>query len=84
MATIAGRPPGRARRWTGFALLMLPVVALTCVPLYARDEPRFVDVPFFYWYQLAWVGLSVLCMAIAALLIPTNPTRRTTDDGGPT
>jgi hypothetical protein len=77
--------PGRARRWTGVALLLLPVVGLACVPLYARDEPRLLDVPFFYWYQLAWVGLSMVCMAGAALLIPTNPTdrHRTTNHGGP-
>ena len=88
MATIAGRPPSRPRRWTGVALLLLPVVGLACVPLYARDGPRLFDVPFFYWYQLAWVGLSMVCMAGAAYLIPTNPTdpanpHRTTDHGGP-
>jgi len=82
MATITDRPPGRRRLRTGVALLLLPVVALACVPLYARDEPRLLEVPFFYWYQLAWVGLSMACMAGAAYLIPMNP-RRTNNHGGP-
>jgi hypothetical protein len=71
----------RRRRWTGVALLLLPVVGLACVPLYARDEPRLLEVPFFYWYQLAWVGLSMACMAGAAHLMPMNP-RRTDNHGG--
>jgi len=88
VATNTDRPPGSARRWTAVALLVLPVLALACVPLYARDGPRLLDVPFFYWYQLAWVALSIVCMAGAALLIPTpstHPTNphRTAQPGGP-
>lgn len=88
MATKTGGPPGRARRWTGVTLLVIPVLALACVPLYARDGPRLLDVPFFYWYQLVWVALSIVCMAGAALLIPTPPTNptyshRTAEPGGP-
>jgi hypothetical protein len=79
-------------------LLLLPVLALASVPLYARDGPRLLDVPFFYWYQLAWVALSIACMAGAALLIPVPPSnltyprrtpehrtpeRRTPEPGGP-
>ena len=60
---------GRPRRWSGVALLLLPVVGLVWVPWYARDEPRLFDVPFFYWYQLVWVGLCIACMAGAALLL---------------
>lgn len=88
MATRTGRPPGSTRRWMGGVLLLLPVLALACVPLYARDAPRLLDVPFFYWYQLAWVALSIVCMAGAALLIPAPPTKptyphRTAEPGGP-
>ncbi|WP_328993273.1 DUF3311 domain-containing protein [Kribbella sp. NBC_01245] len=60
---------GRARRRAGVLLLLLPVAGLVWVPLYARDEPRLFGVPFFYWYQLAWVGLCIACMAGAALLL---------------
>lgn len=47
------------------AFLAAPVVALLWVPSYARAEPHLVGVPFFYWYQLLWVPLSVLCMIAA-------------------
>ena len=88
MATRTGSPPGRVRRWTGVTVLVIPVLALACVPLYARDGPRLLDVPFFYWYQLAWVVLSIVCMAGAALLNPKPPTNqtdshRTAEPGGP-
>lgn len=60
---------GRVRRWAAVSLLLLPVLGLTWVPAYARDEPRLFDVPFFYWFQLAWVGLCIACMAGAAVLL---------------
>ncbi|MGW4029581.1 DUF3311 domain-containing protein [Streptomyces sp. NPDC004838] len=49
-----------ARRVAAGFCLVAPVVALLWVPWYAQDRPRLVGVPFFYWYQLAWVpGCSV-------------------------
>jgi len=67
----------RGRTATAVALLLLPVVGLIWVPAYAREEPRLLDVPFFYWYQLAWVGVCMVCMAVAALLLPSP------ESGGP-
>ncbi len=73
----------RTRRGLGVTLLLLPVVALSSVPIYARDGPRLFEIPFFYWYQIAWVALSMVCMAAAALLIPIDPrTHRTHDSEG--
>lgn len=54
------------------ALLLLPVLGLSVVPLYDRVEPRLMEVPFFYWYQLAWLPLGVACMAAAAVLLPLS------------
>jgi hypothetical protein len=45
-----------SRGW--YALLALPFAGLLWPPLYVRDEPRLGGVPFFYWYQFAWVVLS--------------------------
>jgi hypothetical protein len=39
------------------------------VPFYAGDGPSLAGVPFFYWYQMLWVPLSVLLMFIAYLLL---------------
>ena len=67
----------RGRRLLAVAVLLLPVAGLGWVPLYAREDPTLLDVPFFYWYQLAWVGVCMVCMAVAALLLPSP------DPGGP-
>lgn len=65
---VPSRRRGRPR--LAAALLLVPVLGLFAVPLYDRDGPRLLEVPFFYWYQLAWIPLSVVCMAAAALLLP--------------
>jgi hypothetical protein len=48
--------------------LAAPFVALLWVPFYAGG-PSLAGVPFFYWYQMLWVPLSVLLMFIAYLLL---------------
>ena len=50
-------------------LRSLPVLALLCVPWYARSTPRLAGVEFFYWYQFAWVPGSVVCMLVAWLVL---------------
>lgn len=56
------------RRALAAALLVLPVVALLAVPLYDRTDPTLGGVPFFFWYQLAWVPLTALLLAVASQL----------------
>jgi Protein of unknown function (DUF3311) len=41
-------------------LLLLPYLGLLWVPLYNRMEPTLFGFPFFYWYQLVWVPVTVL------------------------
>ena len=41
-------------------LLVLPLVATLFPPLYNEIDPRLFDIPFFYWYQLAAIAVSVL------------------------
>jgi uncharacterized membrane protein len=43
------------------ALLVLGIVLPLVVPIYARDEPRLIGLPFFYWYQM-------LCVVVCAVL----------------
>lgn len=45
-------------------LLLIPLLVLY-VPLYNRIEPQLFGFPFFYWFQLAWIFVS---MAITALV----------------
>jgi hypothetical protein len=53
---------GRARRdsraW--YLLLLLPLAGTLVPTLYNTEDPTLAGIPFFYWYQLLWVPLSVL------------------------
>ena len=74
------RPPGAPASSTARAersdhshwnwLLVIPLLATLYPPLYNRLEPLLFDIPFFYWYQLAAIGLSVV-----VTLIVYNKTR---------
>ena len=61
------------RRALAGMLLVLPVLALLAVPVYNRTDPALAGVPFFYWYQLAWVPLTALLLAVASRLLRTPP-----------
>ncbi len=43
-----------------WVLLLLPFVGLLAVPLYDRVNPALFGIPFFYWYQLAWVPVTAV------------------------
>ncbi|MGX1850468.1 DUF3311 domain-containing protein [Streptomyces sp. NBC_01456] len=40
--------------------LIAPFVAMLWVSSYARIEPTLIGIPFFYWYQMAWVLISTV------------------------
>ena len=53
-------PPGpREARWTW--LLVIPLIGTLIPPIYNTRDPELFGVPFFYWYQMLWIPLSVLC-----------------------
>jgi hypothetical protein len=60
-----GRPE-RVRARTGFIfrpvnlLLLLPFVGLLIPAFYNKVTPRLGGMPFFYWYQLVWIPISVV------------------------
>ncbi|MFC1417337.1 DUF3311 domain-containing protein [Streptacidiphilus cavernicola] len=69
-------------------LLAAPFVALLWVGSYSRLDPAFIGVPFFYWYQLAWVVLSAVFTGAAYLLFRREETARAAvraaaEGGGP-
>ena len=54
-----GRPAGRrSRLW--YLLLVAPFVGLLWLPLYAKADPELFGIPFFYWYQFAWVPVTAV------------------------
>jgi hypothetical protein len=52
--------PHTRSTYAWYLLLLPPFVGLLWVPFYNSLEPRIGGVPFFYWYQFAWIGVSVL------------------------
>ena len=50
-----------SRAW--YWLLLVPLIGLLIPPIYNQSDPEFIGIPFFYWYQLAWVPLSVMVTA---------------------
>ncbi len=49
--------------------LIIPFVAMLWVNSFTRTSPEFIGIPFFYWYQLAWVLGSSALTGIAYALI---------------
>ncbi|MBT2439054.1 DUF3311 domain-containing protein [Streptomyces sp. ISL-36] len=45
--------------------LFAPFVSMLWVSSYAKVEPTFIGIPFFYWYQMAWVLISTALTMIA-------------------
>jgi hypothetical protein len=59
--------PVRAVPWARL-LLLAPVIAMLWVSSYNRVEPMIIGVPFFYWYQLAWILLSAVIIGFVYLV----------------
>ena len=57
--------------------MLLPFAGTLYPPLYNHADPELFGLPFFYWYQLAWVLLTAGLLGIAVVA-----TREDADDGG--
>ncbi len=42
-------------------LLLIPLVGTLVPSFYNSRTPAIGGMPFFYWYQLAWIPISVAC-----------------------
>jgi uncharacterized membrane protein len=65
----AGPPVVTLPRVLAGVCLIIPFVALLWVNSYSRLTPRFIGIPFFYWYQMAWVPVSALLTFGAYVLV---------------
>ncbi|THC52453.1 DUF3311 domain-containing protein [Streptomyces sp. A1499] len=45
--------------------LVAPFVAMLWVGSYAKVDPTFIGIPFFYWYQMLWVVISTALTMVA-------------------
>jgi Protein of unknown function (DUF3311) len=53
-----GRQKGSHQRNWWYLLFLVQFAGILWPPLYNRAEPAVLGVPFFYWFQLAWVIVS--------------------------
>ena len=65
MPKISARPLG----WLQVLLLAVPCVAVLVVPFFNRVEPQLWGIPFFYWWQLLWVPLSGVFIALVYRMV---------------
>jgi hypothetical protein len=45
-------------------LLLVPMLLVIWPPLYNKVEPRLFGIPFFYWFQLVVIPISVVCTVL--------------------
>jgi hypothetical protein len=55
---------GRVRVRVWYLLLVVPMVGTLIPPIYNTKDPTLIGIPFFYWYLMLWVPVTVVCMAI--------------------
>jgi hypothetical protein len=65
----AGLPLVTPARVVIAVCLVAPFVALLWVGSYAKVDPTFIGIPFFYWYQMAWVVGCAVLIGVAYVLI---------------
>ena len=62
--------------------LLAPFVAMLWVGSYAKTDPTFIGIPFFYWYQMLWVLISTLLTMTAYKLWQRDQRARASQKGG--
>jgi Protein of unknown function (DUF3311) len=55
--------PARPVAWARL-LLLIPFIAVLWVPFYNSADPAWAGIPFFYWYQLLWIIVGAVIIAV--------------------
>ncbi len=70
-------PQNRHDRWSWWYLLfIIQFVAVLWPPFYNKTEPAIGGMPFFYWYQLAWVIIAAILTAIVYFVTEAQANNR--------
>jgi Protein of unknown function (DUF3311) len=65
--------PKTGLRWSNWNLLLILPLLMLITPWFNTDEPRLFGLPFFYWYQFAFVPLGVLCVGLVYMKTKDEP-----------
>jgi len=49
-------------------LLLVPFIVLLYPPFYNFDQPEFIGIPFYYWFQLLWIIITAIITAVLYVL----------------
>jgi len=60
------------RAW--YLLLIVPLVGVLIPTIYNTRDPELAGIPFFYWYQMLWIPLSV-CITVLVYVKTREPGR---------
>lgn len=60
-------PKPKRHAWIWHLLLLAPFVGTLWVPFYNAIDPRLAGIPYFYWYQFAWIGVSAAVTTVVYL-----------------
>jgi hypothetical protein len=60
-------------RRAAYLLLVLPFIGTLVPPLYNHARPALFGMPFFYWYQLAWVIVTAGLLGLFVAAIHERP-----------
>jgi hypothetical protein len=77
-------PPRTTRNqgvwWLVGILLLIPMVMPLMVPIYAKENPKLFDFPFFFWYQFMWIPIAA-ALTFTAFKIVQRQERRDREAG---
>lgn len=59
-STAGARAGGFQLRHLWYVLLLVEFAGVLITGIYTRETPKFAGIPFFYWYQFAWIIVSVI------------------------
>jgi uncharacterized membrane protein len=59
-------------RRLAYTLLVLECVVVLVPSIYGRLTPKLFGIPFFYWFQLAWIIVAMVVTGVVYLLTTTR------------
>ena len=68
--------PSNALHPNAWNLLLLVPLLMLITPVFNQDSPRLFGMPFFYWYQFAWVPVGVICVGLVYVKTKDRPADR--------
>jgi hypothetical protein len=80
MSSAPPEPRRTGARFNAWKLLLLLPLLMLVTPWFNKTTPRLGGIPFFYWYQFAFVVVGVGCVWIVYAATRKEPVKTDTPD----